>query len=39
VYVNDNPDPSKRYQPVDTPQNMVTSYEANRIISYVWRYE
>lgn len=39
VNVNDNPDPSKRYEPIDTPQNIVTSYEANRIISYVWRYQ
>ncbi|HEX5414575.1 MAG TPA: hypothetical protein VFZ25_02840 [Chloroflexota bacterium] len=38
VTVNDDPDPSRRYEPKDTPQNIVTSYEAGRTISYVWRY-
>lgn len=39
VYVNDSPDRSKRYEPLDAPQNIVTTYEPNRIITYAWRYQ
>jgi|GEM_PF-5920176 len=38
VLVHDSENPAERYEPKDKPQNIVTSYEPDRTISYAWRY-
>ena len=38
VVIHDAEDPARRYEARDKPQNIVTSYEPDRTITYAWRY-